>query len=333
MPHLSNHPDAYVDEFVDGLLLAHPDHLRLASGAPRVVVRAEPATEPRVAVVSGGGSGHLPTFVGYVGEGLLDGCAVGNLFASPSAEQILAAALETGSGAGVLFVYGNYTGDRINFTLASEMARESGIEVAEVRVHDDIASGPPDDRQSRRGVAGLGLTIKVAGAAAATGAPLDEVRRAASRAADRTRSMGVALGSCVLPTVGRATFEVETGTMALGMGIHGEPAGRLAPVAPADDVVGDVVDALLTDLKPAQGAGLAVLINGLGATPGEELYLLYRGVHRCLSAHGLRVGRAFVGEYTTSLEMPGFSVTLMELDEQTDRYLAAPSHAPVLRLL
>ena len=324
-----NAPESFVDEMLEGLVLAHPSRLRVAAGEPRAILSARDDFDGRVTIATGGGSGHLPLFVGYVGAGLLDGCSVGNLFASPSAEQMLAVTRAINGGKGVLYLYGNYGGDRLNFELAAELAEADGIRVEQLRGADDVASAPPERAGERRGIAGILFAYKIAGACAASGAELDTVVATAGRALERTRSLGVAIAPCILPTVGHANFELPEGEMEIGMGIHGEPGVRRGPLATADEIVEDLVERLLTDLAPAAGARLAMLVNGLGATPPEELYILNRRAHQLLTGAGYAIHRTFVGEYATSLEMAGASISLLELDDELTTHLDAPADHPV----
>jgi dihydroxyacetone kinase len=327
---LLNEPENFVDEMLEGLLLAHPDVVRAVSGEPRAIVRADDDRRPRVTIATGGGSGHLPLFVGYVRPGFADGCAVGNLFASPSAEEMLAVTQSINRGRGVLYLYGNYGGDRLNFDIAAELALAEGIEVTTVLGADDVASATPEHASRRRGIAGIFFGYKIAGACAASGADLATVTRVAQHAVDSTRSIGVALSGCTLPTVGHPNFEVPAGEMEIGMGIHGEPGVERGPLRPADEVAGNMLRRLLEDLNPPPGSSLAVLVNSLGATPAEELYILYRRVHRGLVDAGHSVHRAFVGEHATSLEMAGASVSLLLLDDELTGYLdAEPGRAGV----
>jgi phosphoenolpyruvate---glycerone phosphotransferase subunit DhaK len=323
MRKLLNEPERFVDEMLEGLVLAHPDLVRAVGGEPRAIVRADDDEPARVTIATGGGSGHLPLFVGYVRPGFADGCAVGNLFASPSAEQMLAVTQAINRGEGVLYLYGNYGGDRLNFGIAAELARAEGIEVRTVLSADDIASAPSEQAGGRRGIAGIYFAYKIAGACAASGADLATVTRVAQHAADSTRSIGVALSGCTLPTVGKPNFEVQAGEMEIGMGIHGEPGVERGALLQADEVADNMLRRLLDDLNPAAGSSLAVLVNGLGATPLEELYILYRRVHRGLLNAGHSVHRAHVGEHATSLEMAGASVSLLLLDPELTGYLDA----------
>jgi dihydroxyacetone kinase-like protein len=325
---LINDPEAFVDEVLDGLLLAHPDQLRAASEDRRSLVRADAPTAGRVGIVTGGGSGHLPTFLGYVGEGLCSGVAVGNVFSSPSSEQVLEATKASDGGAGVLYLYGNYGGDVLNFDLAADLAELEDIETRTVLVTDDVASQPKERTADRRGVAGLFFAYKCAGAAAERGDDLAGVAAAAQAAVDSTRTMGIGLSPTILPTVGKPTFTLDEGEMEIGIGIHGEPGVHRGPLESADDVTDRLLDPIVADLQLRSGERVAVLVNGLGATPLEELYVLYRRVHARLTELGVEIERRYVGEFATSLEMAGASISVMRLDEQTAELLAAPARSP-----
>jgi dihydroxyacetone kinase len=329
---LLNQPEKFVDEMLEGLLLAHPALVRAVGGEPRAIVLAVNDPRPRVTIATGGGSGHLPLFVGYVQPGFADGCAVGNLFASPSADQMLVVTRAISRGKGVLYLYGNYGGDRLNFDIAAELAEAEGIEVMTVLGADDVASAPPEGASRRRGIAGIFFCYKIAGACAASGADLATVARVAQHAADSVRSIGVALSGCALPTVGQPNFEVPAGQMEIGMGIHGEPGVEQGALKPADEVADNMLRRLLDDLQPPPGSSLAVLVNGLGATPMEELYILYRRVHRGLTEAGHIVHRAYVGELATSLEMAGASISLLLLDAELTGYLDAQPGATGVEL-
>jgi dihydroxyacetone kinase-like protein len=325
---LINDPAQFVDEMLEGLLLAHPDQLRAATEDKRALVRADSPKQGRVGIVTGGGSGHLPTFLGYVGEGLCSGVAVGNVFSSPSAEQVLEATKASDGGAGVLYLYGNYGGDVLNFDLAADMAELEDIETRTVLVTDDVASQPKERAADRRGVAGLFFAYKCAGAAAERGDDLAGVAAAAQAAVDSTRTMGIGLSPTILPTVGKPTFELDEGEMEVGIGIHGEPGIHRGPLEPADAVTDRLLEPIVADLGLTSGERVAVLVNGLGATPLEELYLVYRRVHARLSELGVEIERRYVGEYATSLEMAGASVSVMRLDDATSALLAAPARSP-----
>jgi dihydroxyacetone kinase len=327
MQKLINAPDDFVDEMLDGVLLAHGDSLRLASDR-RAVVRVDAPVDGKVGIATGGGSGHLPVFMGYVGKGLADGVAVGNVFASPSADQMLAVTRAVNSGRGVLHLYGNYGGDCMNFGLAAELAEAEGIAVKTVLGADDVASAPKGEESRRRGIAGIFFLYKVAGARADEGADLDSVHGVTSRAATAVRSMGVALSACTVPAAGRPTFEVAEGEMEIGMGIHGEPGVRRGPLEPVDRITDTIVDALLDDLPYSPGDSFDVLINGLGATPVEELYIAYRRVAQRLEGTGLSIRRRWIGEYATALEMAGMSISLMRMDDELARLMDAPAESP-----
>jgi phosphoenolpyruvate---glycerone phosphotransferase subunit DhaK len=325
---LINDPARFVDEMLEGLLLAHPDQLRAASEDRRALVRADSPQQGRVGIVTGGGSGHLPTFLGYVGEGLCSGVAVGNVFSSPSAEQVLEATKASDGGAGVLYLYGNYGGDVLNFDLAADMAELEDIETRTVLVTDDVASQPKERAADRRGVAGLFFAYKCAGAAAERGDDLAGVAAAAQAAVDATRTMGIGLSPTILPTVGKPTFELDEGEMEVGIGIHGEPGIHRGPLETADAVTDRLLEPIVADLELSRGERVAVLVNGLGATPLEELYVIYRRVHARLAELGVEIERRYVGEYATSLEMAGASVSVMRLDDSTSELLAAPARSP-----
>ena len=327
MQKIINEPKAFVDQMLEGLLLAHPEQLR--APVPRVLVRGDAPRPGKVAIVTGGGSGHLPLFLGYVGYGLADGVAVGDVFSSPSSEQISEATEATDGGAGALYLYGNYSGDVMNFDMAGEMCSAGGREIQTLLAADDVASAPRGSEGRRRGIAGIAFLYKVAGARAEEGASLDEVVSVTERAASGLRSMGVALSPCVLPAAGEPTFTLPAGEMEIGMGIHGEPGVRRGPLEQAADIAGDLVRQVLADLPYGRGDDVAVLVNGLGATPREELYVLFGSVHSELRSLGITVRRTWVGEYATSLEMAGASVSLLRLDGELLRLLDAPCESPL----
>ncbi len=327
MQKILNDADHFVDEMLEGILAAHPGFLRPGAD-PRAIVRTDAPVGGKVAIATGGGSGHLPVFLGYVGQGLLDGCAVGSVFASPSAEQMLDVTRAINSGRGVIYLYGNYGGDVMNFDLAAELAADEGIDVTTVVCADDVASAPRGQETRRRGIAGIFFLYKVAGAKAAEGAMLSDIVAVTHRAATGLRSMGVALSPCVIPASGHSTFELSEGEMEIGMGIHGEPGVRRGPLATANEIATELVEAIATDLPFRSGDEVAILVNGLGATPKEELYILYRCVHTLLLDRGIHPYRAWVGEYATSLEMAGASLSLMRLDDELKRLVDAPVATP-----
>jgi phosphoenolpyruvate---glycerone phosphotransferase subunit DhaK len=327
MKKILNRPSDFVDEMLQGIIYAYPHQLRFGDDR-RAIVRADAPVMGKVAIATGGGSGHLPVFFGYVGKGLADGCAIGNVFSSPTSSQMLAVTRAIHGGAGVLYLYGNYTGDVMNFDMAAEMADMDGIKVETVLVSDDVASAPPDRWQTRRGVAGLFFAYKIAGARAAEMADLAAVKAAALKAIANTRSMGVALSPCTVPEAGRPTFTIGDDEMEIGMGIHGEPGVRRGKLETADQIATTLVSAVIKDLPFKAGDRVAALINGLGATPQEELYILYRKVWEMLRDARITVHRPYIGEYATSMEMAGASLSLLKLDDELTRLLDARADSP-----
>lgn len=327
MQRLLNKPENYVDEMLKGVLAAHPDKVKIVNDDIRCYVTAK-KKPGKVGIATGGGSGHLPLFMGYVGDGMLDGASIGGVFQSPSSDQMLQVTKEIDSGAGVLYIYGNYGGDIMNFDMAKEMAEFDDIKVMQVVAGEDVASAPKGKENKRRGVAGIFFVFKCAGGAADAMLPLEEVSRIAQKAADNVRTMGVALTPCIVPENGKANFEIAPGNMELGMGIHGEPGIEKAPIRPVDVIVGEMLDRILPDLPYESGDEVAVLVNGLGATPLEELYIVYRRVHEVLTEKGIKAFKAYVGEYATSMDMAGMSVSVLKLDEELKKYLSMPCRTP-----
>jgi len=328
MRKIINAPEAFVDEFVEGILLAHPDLVKTPGDDLRVLVRADAPQQGKVGIVTGGGSGHLPLFKGYVGKGLCSGVAIGNVFSSPSSQQIFEATKAVDGGAGVLYLYGNYGGDVFNFDLSVDLAELDDIPTRTVLGRDDVASQPKERRQDRRGVAGIFFAYKAAGAAAERGDTLDEVAAVAEDVVEHTATMGIGLAPTILPTTGQPSFELPDGEMEIGIGIHGEPGIRRGPLETADEIAEHIVQALVDDLELTSGARVAVLVNGMGATPLEELYVLYRKTHQVLSALGIEIAKSYVGEYATSLEMAGASISLLALNDQRLELLNAPAKSP-----
>jgi len=328
MQKILNDPVAFVGEMLDGILAAHPDQLRAVNGDTHALVRADAPRPGKVGIATGGGSGHLPLFLGYVGQGLLDGVAVGDVFASPSADQMLAVTEQINGGAGVLYIYGNYGGDVFNFDLAAELAGAQDIRVETIVGADDVASAPKGEEARRRGIAGIFFLYKVAGAAAEAGLDLDDVIRLTRKASDNTRTMGVALSPCTLPAVGQPTFELPLGEMEIGMGIHGEPGIRRGALHNADAIVDELLEPLVADMDLVQGDRVDVLMNGLGSTPKEELYIMYRRLHSRLTEMGVSVHRPYLGEFATSLEMAGASISLLRVDDELERLMDAPANTP-----
>ena len=331
MKKLLNDPQDYVEQMLEGLVLAHPQYYQRTGGG-RVIKRPDGPKPGKVGIVSGGGSGHLPIFTGYVGKGLLDACAIGEVFSSPSVEQMQEAMRAANGGAGVLRLYGNYGGDRMNFDMAGDMLEMEDIRSTTVLLTDDVASAPPAEAEKRRGVAGMVYAFKLAGAAAEAGADLDEVTRVAQKAADSVRTIGAALTPCTVPQAGRPTFTIAEDEMEMGMGIHGEPGVWRGKLRPADAVANEMLDHLLADLALARGDHVSVLVNSLGATPPEELYILYRVVAARLTDLGAGIVMPLVGRYATSMEMAGASITLCKLDAELERLLQAPAECAFWRV-
>jgi phosphoenolpyruvate---glycerone phosphotransferase subunit DhaK len=328
MKKLLNNPDDYVDEMLDGLCAAHSHAFRRHATSSRVIVGAQAGVKDKVGIVTGGGSGHLPVFHGYLGAGLLDAAAVGNVFAGPRVDDCLLAMRAADGGAGVLQLYGNYGGDRMNFDMARELAELEGMSVATVRVADDVASAPLAQREKRRGVAGLVYAFKIAGAKAAQGGSLAEVAATAQRCAEACRSIGVALTPCVVPEAGRQTFEIADDEIEFGMGIHGEPGIWRGKLKRADELANEMLERVLADQPLARGDRVSVLVNSLGATPLEELYILYRSIGAALAEKGIEIVAPLVGRYATSMEMSGASLSVLPLDEEFEQLLAAPADCP-----
>ena len=315
-------PDRVTEGSLVGVLAAHPD-LLTATDHPRVLRCAGARPEARVGIVTGGGSGHEPAFLGYVGPGLVDAVAIGEVFASPTAKSFHAAFGEADGGQGVACLYGNYAGDNMNVKMAVKLAAKDGVTVRTVIANDDVASAPPEEADKRRGVAGEIVMWKAGGARAAEGADLEAVIAAAQKSIDNTRSIGIGLSACTIPAAGKPNFSIEPGTMEVGIGHHGEHGVAVLPVASAREMAGMMLDRILADL-PFEGEDVSVLVSGLGATPLMELYLLYGHVDALLRARRVTPTHRFVGNYFTSLEMSGVSVTVTRLDGELDRLLRAP---------
>lgn len=334
MKKLLNKPEEFIPEMLKGLYAAHSDMYEAVDGKASCLVSRR-RKKDQVAIVTGGGSGHLPLFLGYVGEGMLDGCAVGGIFQSPSADDMLQVTQAVHAGKGVLYLIGNYNGDKFNFKMAGEMAdMEYDIETASVICADDVASGPepePGETGIRRGVAGIFFVYKCAGAAATQGWTLAQCKTVAEKAAHNVRTMGVALSPCTVPRVGKPSFEIADDEMEIGMGIHGEPGIRRGKLLPASETVAEMMTAILSDFPFNTGDEVAVLVNGLGATPLEEQYLVYGHVSDMLKEAGIQVHRVYVGEYATSLEMAGLSVSLLKLDDELKTLLDLPANTPFFK--
>lgn len=320
MQRFINNPDEVVEDTVKGFVKAHADIVRLG-GNPRVIVARHAPVSGKVGVITGGGSGHEPAFIGYTGRNMLDAVAVGELFSSPTAKSFLDAAREADGGKGVVCLYGNYAGDNMNVKMAIKLAAKEGIDIATVVANDDVCSAGPDERDKRRGVAGEIFMWKCAGAKAAEGAGLADVRATAQTAIDNCRSIGVGLGPCTLPAVGHPNFSIEPGTMEVGIGHHGEPGVRVEPLKPAAEIAREMVKIVLDDHDLAAGTEVAVLVSGLGATPVNELYILNDTIEQEITGRGLSIHKTYIGNYFTSLEMVGATLTVMALDAELKRLL------------
>ncbi|ROU02932.1 dihydroxyacetone kinase subunit DhaK [Histidinibacterium lentulum] len=330
MQRFINDPDDIVDETVRGFVKAHGDLVRQHPENARVVVAQGAPVAGKVGIVTGGGSGHEPAFIGYTGRNMVDAVAVGELFSSPTAKSFLDAIRAADGGSGVCVLYGNYAGDNMNVKMAARMAAKEGIEVLTVVANDDICSAPPEERDKRRGVAGEILMWKIGGAKAAQGASVREVQAAAQKALDATRSVGVGLAPCTLPANGKPNFEIPAGRMEIGIGHHGEPGREVVDLASADGVADEMLRIVLDDHDLGAGDEVCVLVSGLGATPVNELYVLYNRIESQLSERRIRVHKPFVGNYFTSLEMMGATLTVMKLDEDLKALLAAEAASPGL---
>lgn len=323
MNRVINNPDLVVEDMLVGVHAAHAD-LLAPTDNPRVLRSVAAPTAGRVGIVTGGGSGHEPAFLGYVGEGLVDVVAIGEVFSSPTAKSFADAMRTANGGAGVACLYGNYAGDNMNVKMAMQMLESEGIRVRAVVANDDVASAPKGDEDKRRGVAGEILMWKVGGACAALGRTLDQVIAAAQKAIDNTRSVGIGLAPCTIAAVGKPNFEIKDGEMEVGIGHHGEPGTHVLPTQPAYQMADLMLDTVLPDLPFARGDRVAVLVSGLGATPMMEQYILYGRIAAVLKESGIEVAFRYVGNYFTSLEMQGITITVMKLDDELAGYMAYP---------
>ncbi len=319
MKKVINDPNHVVDEMITGLVTAYPKLLKRLPNT-NVVVRTDAPAERKVGIVSGGGSGHEPAHAGYVGKGMLDAAVVGEVFTSPTPDQVLEAIKAVDSGKGVLLVIKNYTGDVMNFEMAKEMAEMEGIQVDQVIVNDDVAVEDSTFTIGRRGIAGTVFVHKIAGALAENGASLEEVKSIAEKTIANVRSMGVALSACTVPAASKPSFTLAENEMEIGIGIHGEPGIERVPLKPADQITEILVNKILSDID-YERSEVAVMINGLGATPEMELHIVYRKLSELLGNKEIKIFQTWVGEYMTSLEMAGFSITLLKLDQELKNLL------------
>jgi dihydroxyacetone kinase-like protein len=325
-----NNPDDIVSESLAGLGAAHPDLVRIDLES-QIVVRKDAPKQGKVAIVSGGGSGHEPMHGGFVGLGMLDAACPGAVFTSPVPDQMLAATKAVDGGAGVVHLVKNYTGDVMNFKLAAEEALDEGIEVESVLTNDDVAVEDSLYTAGRRGTGATVLAEKIAGAKAEAGGSLAEVAGIARKVNAQARSFGVALTSCATPAAGTPTFDIGPDEMEFGVGIHGEPGRRREKIRSAAEIVEEMAEAILGDLNPASGSEVLAFVNGLGGTPAIELYVIYNELAKQLDKRGLTATRSLVGDYITSLEMAGVSITILTLDDELKALWDAPVHTPALR--
>jgi len=315
MQRVINNPDNVVEDMLKGFLKAHND-LVVTTENPRVVKYKNTPVVGKVGIVTGGGSGHKPAFIGYIGKNMVDSAAVGEIFSSPTAKAFYDAFKASDSGHGVACLYGNYAGDNMNVRMAVQLAKEDGVQVKTVVANDDVASAPKTEREKRRGVAGEVLMWKAGGARAAKGGSLDEVIGAAQKAMDNTRSIGIGLTACTIPAVGKPNFRIEKGTMEVGIGHHGEPGIKVCELMPADEIAKMMLEIVIPDLPFKQNDEVVVLVSGLGATPVMELYILYGKIFDTLAENGISIYKSYVGNYFTSLEMMGITLTMMKLDAE-----------------
>jgi dihydroxyacetone kinase-like protein len=325
MQRILNNPDDIVDEMLKGFVKVHSDFVTTTDN-PRVLKRSA-IPDGKVGVVTGGGSGHKPAFIGYIGENLCDAVAVGEICSSPTAAAFLDAFKAADRGKGVACLYGNYSGDNMNVKMAVKMAKKEGLEVKTVVANDDVASAPKDESDRRRGVAGEVLMWKVGGAKAAAGGNLDEVIAAAQKAIDNTRSVGIGITPCTLPAVGHPNFEIKPGTMEVGIGHHGEPGIEVCPLETAAQMAKRMVDVVLPDYPFVSGDEVVVLVSGLGATPVMEIYVLYNEIEKLITGKGIKIHRGYAGNYFTSLEMMGATLTVMKLDDELKKLVDMPCYS------
>lgn len=328
MKKIMNDPGSFVNETMEGIVAAYGDKVKFLNGDRRILLSAYPAQKGKVGIVTAGGSGHLPVFLGYVGDGMVDACAVGNVFASPAYTKMADAIRAVDRGAGVLCLYGNYGGDRMNFEQAIEDCELDDIRCKSVLVKDDVASSSKETAEKRRGVAGIVYAYKCAGAAAKQMRDLDGVAAVTEKALANIRTMGIALTPCIIPEVGKPTFLIAEDEMEIGMGIHGEKGISVSKMTRADQVAETIMDKLLEEIRLKAGDEVSVMVNGLGGTPLEEQFIVYRYVADRLEDLGVNIVMPHIGEYATSMEMAGLSITLFKLDEELKELLLMPASTP-----
>lgn len=329
MKKIINRPEDFVKDTMEGIIAAYGDKVKLYNDDYRILLSSYPVKEGKVGIVTAGGSGHLPVFLGYVGQGLLDGCTVGNVFASPSSAKMADTIRACDRGNGVLVLFGNYGGDKMNFELACETVDlEDDIKTEMVLVKDDVASAPASEAERRRGVAGMIYAFKIAGAKAENGGTLKEVADVTRKALKNIRTMGMALTSCIVPEVGKPTFSLADDEMEIGMGIHGKPGLEVRKMMTAAELADLLLSKILSDMPLVNGDEVSIMINGLGATPLEEQLIVYKSVAELLQKRGVRVYMPHIGEYATSMEMAGISITLFKLDAELKGLLGQVARSP-----
>ena len=330
MKKIINDPDLAVQDMLEGFVAAYPNKVKLLPNT-NVIVRSDAPVTNKVGIVSGGGSGHEPAHAGYVGEGMLDAAVSGEVFTSPTPDQIFEAIKAVDAGSGVLLIIKNYTGDVMNFDMATELAEMEGINVQQVVVNDDVAIRNSSFTTGRRGIAGTVFVHKIAGAKAAQRASLEEVKKVAEKVIANVRSIGMAITPCTVPAAGTPSFVLEENEMEIGIGIHGEPGIERKVITTADEIATELTQKVLDDMNLEIGAEVAVMVNGLGATPEMELYIVNKKVNELLKKKGIKIYDTFVGEFLTSLEMAGCSVTLLKVDQELKNLLEVKSLAPAFR--
>jgi phosphoenolpyruvate---glycerone phosphotransferase subunit DhaK len=330
MKKLINDPNQVVNDMLEGMVAAYPNRVKRLPGT-NVIVRSDAPVKGKVGIVSGGGSGHEPAHAGYVGKGMLDAAVCGEVFTSPTPDQVLEAIKAVDSGKGVLLIIKNYTGDVMNFEMAAELAEAEGIRVAKVVVNDDVAVEDSTFTTGRRGIAGTVFVHKIAGTLSERGASLEEVEAAAKKVVQNVRSMGMALTPCTVPAAGKPGFELSENEIEVGIGIHGEPGIEKTTIKTADEIAETLLNKIFDDMKLEKGDRVAVMINGLGATPLMELYIVNKKVSEMLKEKQIHVYETFVGEYMTSLEMAGCSISLLKLDDSLIELLDAPADTIALK--
>ncbi|AVK51099.1 MULTISPECIES: dihydroxyacetone kinase subunit DhaK [Clostridium] len=332
MKKIINDANLVLEDMLKGMVAAHPEYIKKLENAD-VLVRVDSPIDGKVALVSGGGSGHEPAHGGYVGKGMLDAAVAGAVFTSPTPDQVYEAIKAVDSGKGVLLVIKNYTGDVMNFEMAKDMAEMEGINVKAVVVNDDVAVENSTYTAGRRGIAGTIFIHKIAGAKAETGASLEEVTRVAEKVISNVRSMGMAISSCIVPAAGKPNFTLGENEMEIGMGIHGEPGTHREEIKTADEITEHLMSKILEDIKLSSGEEVAVMVNGLSSTPLMELYIVNKKVNEILEEKGVKIHKTFVGEFMTSLEMAGFSITVLKLDSELKELLDAPANTPAFKVI